>query len=135
MGALSDRKPGAGTVSALERRVAAVSMASSTSAMSRVRAIPWAIVWEVGRSLWQNARDRVSQNLSAGERREFARIVRNRQGRPWNLDARDRRDLLELVKKAATGSLNSGWDEVSRSLVTLLPPRLLTAIWERRSRR
>ena len=103
--------------------------------MSRVRAIPWAIVWEVGRSLWQNARDRVSENLSAGERRDFARIVRKRRGRPWNLDARDRHDLLELVKKAATGSRNSGWDEVSRSLVTLLPPRVLTAIWERRSRR
>ena len=103
--------------------------------MSRVKAIPWAVVWEVGRSLWQNARDRVTQNLSARERREFARIVRKRRGRPWNLDARDRHDLLELVKKAATGSPTSGWDEVSRSLVTLLPPRLLTAIWERRSRR
>jgi hypothetical protein len=103
--------------------------------MSRIRAIPWAIVWEVGRSLWQNARDRVSQNLSTSERREFARIVRKRRGRPWNLDADDREDLLALVKKAATGSRSSGWDEVSRSLVTLLPPRLLTAIWERRFRR
>jgi hypothetical protein len=110
-------------------------MASLTTAWSRARAIPWAVVWEVGRSLWQNARDRVNQNLSPRERQQFARIVRKRRGRPWNLDAADREDLLALVKKATTGARDSGWDEVGRSLITLLPPRILTAIWERRSRR
>lgn len=106
-----------------------------TKAWSRGRAIPWAVMWEVGRSLWQNGRDRVDQNLSPSERREFARIVRKQRGRPWNLDQGDREDLVALVKKAATGDRDSGWDAVGRSLVTLLPPRLLTAIWERRSRR
>jgi len=109
-------------------------MPSLSTAWSRARAIPWAVAWEVGRSLWQNARDRVDRNLSPRERQEFARIVRNRRGRPWNLAADDREDLIALVKKAATGERNSGWDEVGKSLVTLLPPRLLTAIWERRRR-
>src|SRR5215203_1444990 len=80
---------------------------------TRGRAVQWAVVWEVGRSLWENARDRVNQTLSGEERRR----------------------LGVLVKKAATGESDSRWDEVGRSLVTLLPPRILMAIWERHQRR
>src|SRR5829696_5657473 len=74
---------------------------------TRGRAVQWAVVWEVGRSLWENARDRVNQTLSEGERREFARIVRNGRGRPWNLSGEERRRLGVLVKKAATGESDS----------------------------
>jgi len=102
---------------------------------TRGRAVQWAVVWEVGRSLWENARDRVNQTLSERERRQFARSVRNGRGRPWNLSGEERRRLGVLVKKAATGESDSRWDEVGRSLVTLLPPRILMAIWERHQRR
>jgi hypothetical protein len=102
---------------------------------SRGRAVPWAVVWEVGRSLWQNARDRVNETLSQRERQDFARLVRQGRGRPWNLSSEERRRLVALVKKAATGQSDSSWDAVGRSLVTLLPPRILTAIWERRGSR
>jgi hypothetical protein len=88
-------------------------------------------MWEVGRSLWFNSRDRLNENLSERERRDFAGIVRQRRGRPWNLDSKERDRLVLLVKKAATGESDASWAEVGRSLVTLLPPRLLTAVWER----
>jgi hypothetical protein len=103
---------------------------------SRGRAVPWALLWEVGRSLWRNARDRVDETLTQKERQDFARIVRKGRGRPWNLRGDDRRRLVSLVKKAATGDSESTWDTVGTSLVTLLPPRMLTSLWEhRRSRR
>lgn len=101
---------------------------------ARARAVEWAVVWEVGRSLWENAGDRVNQTLSERERQDLARIVREGRGRPWNLSSEERRQLGGLVKKAATGESDSGWDEVGRSLITLLPPRVLIAIWERRQR-
>src|ERR687897_92361 len=107
-------------------------MPSIKGLWTRGRAVPWAVVWEVGRSLWENARDRVSETLSQRERQEFARIVRKGRGRPWNLTNQERRRLVTLVKKAATGQSDSSWEAVGRSLVTLLPPRIATAIWERR---
>jgi hypothetical protein len=99
---------------------------------TRGRAVPWAVVWEVGRSLWFNSRDRVTQNLSPRERQDFAAIVRQRRGRPWNLDQGERRQLVALVKKAATGESDSSWNAVGMSLMTLLPPRVLNEIWKRR---
>jgi hypothetical protein len=99
---------------------------------ARGRAVPWAVLWEVGRSLWFNSRDRVNENLSAWERADFAVIVRNRRGRPWNLDEKERRRLVALVKKAATGESDSSWNDVGISLTTLLPPRLLNEVWKLR---
>jgi hypothetical protein len=107
-------------------------MPSLGALWSRGRAIPWAVVWEVGRSLWLNARDRVNQTLTQQERQDFARLVRDVRGRPWNLNSEERRRLVALVKKAATGDSDSNWDTVGTSLVTLLPPRILTSIWKRR---
>jgi hypothetical protein len=101
----------------------------------RGRAVPWAVAWEVGRSLWFNSRDRVNENLSPRERQDFAAVVRQRRGRPWNLNDKERRRLIELVKKAATGRSDSGWNEVGIALTSLLPPRLLNEIWTRRRRR
>ena len=89
------------------------------------------MAWEVGRSLWFNSRDRVNQNLTEKERRDFAGIVRKRRGRPWNLDSKERDRLVFLMKKAATGTRDPGWNEVGMSIVTLLPPRLVTSLWSR----
>jgi hypothetical protein len=90
------------------------------------------VVWEVGRSLWFNSRDRVNENLSAREREDFGAIVRKGRGRPWNLDDKERSRLVALVKKGATGESDSSWSEVAVSLTTLLPPRLVTEAWKRR---
>jgi hypothetical protein len=102
---------------------------------ARGRAVPWAVVWEVSRSLWANARDRVNETLSSRERQDFGRLVRKGRGRPWTLTGRERRRLVMLMKKAATGESDSSWDAVGRSLLTLLPPRILTSIWERQDSR
>jgi hypothetical protein len=111
-------------------------MPSLKTLWARGRAVPWAVVWELGRSLWENGRDRVNETLSQRERQDFARIIRKGRGRPWNMNREERRRLVALVKKAATGESDSSWEAVGRSLVTLLPPRILTSIWERhRSRR
>ena len=109
-------------------------MSSLSKLWTRGRAVPWAVAWEVGRALWFNSRGRVNENLTENERRDFAGIVRKRGGRPWNLDSTERDRLVVLMKKAATGDRDASWNEVGMSLVTLLPPRLLTAIWERRPR-
>jgi hypothetical protein len=97
---------------------------------ARGRAIPWAVVWEVGRSLWFNSRDRVNANLSSREREDLGTIVRKGRGRPWNLDDKERHRLVALVKKAATGDSDSSWNEVGLSVTTLLPPRLVTEGWK-----
>ena len=92
----------------------------------------WAVAWEVGRSLWFNSRDRVNENLTAVDCQDFAAIVRKRPGRPWNLNDERGRRLVGLVKKAATGRSDPSWNAVGVSLVTLLIPRVLAAVWERR---
>jgi hypothetical protein len=107
-------------------------MLSPKELWTRGRAVPWAVVWEVGRALWMNARDRVNDTLNQRERQDFASIVRKGRGRPWHLTTEERRRLVALVKKAATGRSDSSWEAVGRSVVTLLPPRIVTAIWERR---
>lgn len=106
-------------------------MSSLKTLWARGRAVPWAAVWEVGRSLWFNSRDRVNRNLSARERADLGAIVRRGRGRPWNLDESERHRLIALVKKAATGESDSSWNEVGLSLTTLLPPRLATEAWKR----
>jgi hypothetical protein len=109
-----------------------MSLAAVGKLWARARAIPWAVVWEVARSLWFNSRDRVNQNLSVKERGDFAAIVRNRRGRPWNLDEKERHRLVALLKKAATGEGDASWRDVGISLTTLLPPRLVNEVWKRR---
>jgi hypothetical protein len=106
-------------------------MASVSKAWSRARSIPWAVMWEVGRSLWFNSRERVNRNLTARERQDFGAIVRRRGGRPWNLEENERHRLVSLLKKAATGESDAGWDEVGRSLLTVLPPQLVKEAWTR----
>jgi hypothetical protein len=108
---------------------------SLSKLFARGRAVPWAVAWEVGRTLWFNSGDRVNENLTENERRDFAGIVRMRGGRPWSLDSKERDRLVVLMKKAATGDPDASWNEVGMALVTLLPPRLLNEVWKRRPQR
>jgi hypothetical protein len=110
-------------------------MSSLAKLWERGRAVPWAVVWEVGRTLWFDSRDRVTRNLSPREREDFAAAIRKGRGRPWSLDEKERSRLVVLVKKAATGDSDSSWNEVGMSLVTLLPPRLVNDVWKSRRRR
>jgi hypothetical protein len=92
----------------------------------------WVLAWELGRSLWFNSRERVDRNLTAVDRQDFAAIVRKRPGRPWNLSDEKGRRLTRLVKQAATGRRDPGWNSVGLSIVTLLIPRVIVSVWERR---
>lgn len=110
-------------------------MSSLGKLWGRARAVPWAVVWEVGRTLWFDSRATVTRNLSPREREDFAAAIRKGRGRPWSLDQKERRRLVALVKKAATGNSDSSWNEVGMSLVTLLPARLVNDVWKSRGRR
>ena len=114
-------------------------MAGSLSKLwTRGRAVPWAVVWETGRSLWFNSRDRVTENLSPKERRDFAEIVRQRRGRPWNLDEKERRRLAALVKLerggdgpndlASASSPQRGVEASARGLASIPDAAGLTAM-------
>ncbi|MGE5746483.1 MAG: hypothetical protein ACM33U_04405 [Solirubrobacterales bacterium] len=74
----------------------------------------------------------MNENLNAWDCQDFAAIVRKRPGRPWNLNDKNGRRLVGLVKNAATGESDPSWNAVGMSLVALLFPRLLAAAWERR---
>jgi hypothetical protein len=90
------------------------------------------LAWELGRSLWFNSRERVNENLTAMDRQDFAAIVRKRPGRPWNLQDEKGRRLVALVKKAATGRSDPSWNAVGISLMSLLVPRVVASVWQRR---
>lgn len=110
-------------------------MGALTRVFQRGRALPWALILAIATELWRNARDRVRENLSERERREFVDIMRASRARPANLTARERDRFTMLVKKAATGEGDSSWSEVGRSLASLVPGRAVTALSRARGRR
>lgn len=65
--------------------------------------IPWKMVWTVSLWLAEKGRERVRQNLSESEQREFWNLVRKSKGRPSNLGQRDRTRMKNIVGKAIRG--------------------------------
>ena len=63
-------------------------------AISRVRAMPWIIVFELAITLRKHWR-----RLEPGERNELAELIRRSQGRPSRLDAGERKRVRALVAK------------------------------------
>lgn len=68
------------------------------------RRIPWKMVWTVSLWLAAKGRDRVQNNLTQKEQREFWRMVKRSRGRPSALPQRDRARLKNIVAKAIRGS-------------------------------
>jgi hypothetical protein len=66
--------------------------------------IPWKMVWTVVVWLGAKGRDRVRDNLTEGEQREFWRLVKKSKGRPSTLSQRDRTRLKNIAGKAIRGS-------------------------------
>lgn len=62
--------------------------------ISRVRALPWIMVFELAVTLRKHWR-----RLEPGERTELAALIRKSQGRPGNLDAAERIRVRRLVAK------------------------------------
>ncbi|HWC24950.1 MAG TPA: hypothetical protein VG474_00065 [Solirubrobacteraceae bacterium] len=62
--------------------------------LSRVRAMPWVMVFELAVTLRRHW-----QRLEPGERAELATLIRKSQGRPTRLDASERMRVRRLVAK------------------------------------
>jgi hypothetical protein len=67
------------------------------------RRIPWRMVWAVVLWLGARGRERVENNLSEKEQREFWNLVKKSKGRPGNLAQRDRARLKNIAGKAVRG--------------------------------
>ncbi|MBS1883334.1 MAG: hypothetical protein JSS97_10310 [Actinobacteria bacterium] len=67
------------------------------------RKVPWKTVWAVTLWLAQRGRDRVQDNLTAGEQSEFWGLLKKSRGRPGNLTPRDRARVKDIVGKAIRG--------------------------------
>lgn len=68
------------------------------------RRIPWKMVWTVSLWLAEKGRERVRENLTESEQREFWNLVKKSKGRPRNLDQRDRTRMKNIVGKAIRGA-------------------------------
>jgi hypothetical protein len=67
---------------------------TSKSKLRRVKALPWAVLLQVGTVLGKRWR-----SLSAKDRARLTRLTRESRGRMNNLSARERRELRKLVGK------------------------------------
>lgn len=67
------------------------------------RRIPWRMVWAVTMWLAAKGRERVQDNLTEKEQREFWRLVKKSKGRPSALPPRDRTRLKNIAGKAIRG--------------------------------
>lgn len=65
--------------------------------------VPWASVWAVALWLARKGRQRIEDNLTKKEQREFQRIVLKSKGRPSTLPKRDRTRLKNIAGKAIQG--------------------------------
>ena len=62
---------------------------------SRLRAVPWLLLFEVARGLHSHIMD----TLSPAERRRVTQILRKSKGNPANVTPREREDLRRLAGK------------------------------------
>ncbi len=76
-------------------------------ALTRVRAMPWIMVFELAVTLRRHWR-----RLEPGERAELAELIRKSQGRPSRLDAGERMRVRRLVAKLEPG-------QIARSVVPI----------------
>ena len=75
--------------------------------ISRVRAMPWVMVFELAVTLRRHWK-----RLEPGERAELAALIKKSQGRPGRLDAGERLQVRRLVAKLEPG-------QIARSVVPI----------------
>jgi hypothetical protein len=59
--------------------------------------------WLVAQWLYRHGRERLERNLDARERAQLWELMRKSKGRPANLSARERDRFVRLVRQAARG--------------------------------
>jgi len=72
--------------------------------MAMLKGVRWGVVWKAAQWLISQGRDRLRQNLSDKERREFRDLMVKSKGRPSNLTDKQKGRLRDLVKQALTGA-------------------------------
>ena len=73
------------------------------AAKSVWKRIPWRLVWAVSLWLVEKGRDRLRENLTDKERREFIDLVLRSKGKPSNLSERQRARIKGIAGKALRG--------------------------------
>ena len=68
--------------------------------MTRVRAVPWIVVFEIAVTLRKHYR-----HLTPGERAHLVHLLKKSQGRPNRLTPKERADVRRLVTKMQPGAL------------------------------
>jgi hypothetical protein len=68
------------------------------------RRVPWRTVWAVSVWLATKGRERVQENLTASEQREFWELTKRSRGRAGNLSQKERRRMRKIAGKAIRGS-------------------------------
>jgi hypothetical protein len=86
--------------------------------LARLRAVPWLLLFEVGRGVHSHVMD----SLSPAERRRVGEILRKSKGNPTHVTPREREELRRLAGKL-------DFKRLGRDLV----PRVVTS--QRRRRR
>ena len=76
---------------------------AKVAAKSVWKRIPWRMVWAVSLWLVEKGRERLDQNLSSKERKEFLNLVLKSKGKPGNLSQRDRTRVKNIAGKAIRG--------------------------------
>jgi hypothetical protein len=71
--------------------------------VTRGKAIPWLALYQSGRWIYGHGR-RAWNNLEPRERQRLGDLLHKSKGRRSNLSARERDQLLSLVKKGVTGN-------------------------------
>src|SRR5262245_40748302 len=103
--------------------------------VSRIKAIPWLLLWETASAVRDGARLRVAENLTGRARTYFGNLFRKSKGRTGNLTERERSRLVLLTKKAVTGDSQAAWGDVARAIPELVPREALLRYWEHRRTR
>ena len=65
--------------------------------------IPWRMVWVISLWLVEKGRERMQENLTDKERKEFLNLVLKSKGRPSSLPERDRTRVKSIAGKAIRG--------------------------------
>jgi len=83
-----------------------------------VRRVPWVLVLSLGKVLW----DRFRTDVQPKDRQELGRLVRKSKGDPRRLTARERDELLRIVKGVKVAQLR---DDVVDQVAPFGTKRLL----------
>ena len=83
-----------------------------------VKKVPWVLVLTVAKVIY----DRFRSDVKPGDRRELGRIVRKSKGDPRKLTARERSELMRILKDVDLGKLRG---DVTESVAPFGTKRLL----------